>query len=104
LAAKRRAGPYGESFDIDFDPPDVALRDKVLAPLLGDGRGDCLRRGEVVLRVDPDSGALDAWCNDHRFPIRPDDERHDPATRNPTPGAIHRALTAQLMHFPVYRL
>jgi (1->4)-alpha-D-glucan 1-alpha-D-glucosylmutase len=26
-----------------------------------------------VLRVDPDSGALDAWYHDHRFPIRPDD-------------------------------
>jgi (1->4)-alpha-D-glucan 1-alpha-D-glucosylmutase len=68
-----RASPYAAFFDIDFDPPDVALRDKVLAPFLGDSYGDCLRRGEIVLRVDPDSGALDAWYHDHRFPIRPDD-------------------------------
>jgi (1->4)-alpha-D-glucan 1-alpha-D-glucosylmutase len=67
------ASPYAGYFDIDFDPPDGTLRGKVLAPFLGDGYGDCLRRGEIELRVDPASGALDAWYYDHRLPIRPDD-------------------------------
>jgi (1->4)-alpha-D-glucan 1-alpha-D-glucosylmutase len=68
-----RASPYATFFDIDFDPPDAALRNKVLAPFLGDSYGACLRRGEIVLRVDADHGSLDAWYHDHRFPIRPDD-------------------------------
>jgi (1->4)-alpha-D-glucan 1-alpha-D-glucosylmutase len=68
-----RASPYAEFFDIDFDPPDAALRDKVLAPFLGDRYGACLQRGEIVLRVDAGSGRLDAWYHDHRFPIRPQD-------------------------------
>jgi len=99
-----RASPYAAFFDIDFDPPDVALRDKVLAPFLGDGYGDCLRRGEIVLRVNPDSGALDAWYYDHRFPIRPDDypivlpsvvapsrERIDRAARQAMRGTVRTA-------------
>jgi (1->4)-alpha-D-glucan 1-alpha-D-glucosylmutase len=68
-----RASPYAAFFDIDFDPPDTALRDKVLAPFLGDPYGTCLQHGEIVLRVDADSGALDAWYHDHRFPIRAHD-------------------------------
>jgi len=68
-----RASPYASFFDIDFDPPDPALRDKVLAPFLGDTYDACLQRGEIVLRVDKDSGSLDAWYHDHRFPIRPED-------------------------------
>lgn len=68
-----RASPYATFFDIDFDPPDGALRNKVLAPFLGDAYGACLQRGEIVLRVDPDHGSLDAWYHDNRFPISPDD-------------------------------
>jgi (1->4)-alpha-D-glucan 1-alpha-D-glucosylmutase len=68
-----RGSPYAAFFDIDFEPPDVALRDKVLAPFLGDVYGACLQRGEIVLRVDAGSGRLDAWYHDHRLPIRPQD-------------------------------
>src|ERR1700677_3896326 len=56
-----RASPYATFFDIDFDPPDAALRNKVLAPFLGDTYGACLRRGKIVLRIDAEHGSLDAW-------------------------------------------
>ena len=67
------ASPYATFFDIDFNPPDAALRDKVLVPFLGDSYGVCLQRGEIALRLDAASGSLDAWYHDHRFPIRPED-------------------------------
>jgi (1->4)-alpha-D-glucan 1-alpha-D-glucosylmutase len=67
------ASPYATFFDIDFDPPNAALRNKILVPFLGDSYGVCLEHGEIALRLDAASGSLDAWYHDHRFPIRPQD-------------------------------
>ncbi|HET6234587.1 MAG TPA: malto-oligosyltrehalose synthase [Acetobacteraceae bacterium] len=92
-----RGSPYAAFFDIDFDPPDAALRDKVLAPFLGDGYGACLRRGEIVLRVNAGSGSLDAWYHDHRLPIRPQDYANVLITTvKPANGCVDRAA-AQAM-------
>ena len=92
-----RASPYAAFFDIDFDPPDAALRGKVLAPFLGDSYGACLQGGEIVLRVHPDSGALDAWYHDHRFPIRPQDYADVlPSVVRPAGGCIDRTAAAAI--------
>ena len=68
-----RASPYAEYFDIDWDPPDPSLRGRMLAPFLGSSYGECLERGELVLRFDDADGRLFVGYHDHRFPINPRD-------------------------------
>ncbi len=68
-----RASPYAEYFDIDWDPPDPSLRGRMLAPFLGSSYGECLERGELVLRFDDTDGRLFVGYHDHRFPISPRD-------------------------------
>jgi len=68
-----RASPYAEYFDIDWDPPDPSLRGRMLAPFLGSSYGECLERGELVLRFDDSDGRLFVGYHDHRFPISPRD-------------------------------
>ena len=64
-----RASPYADYFDIDWEPPDPALRGKLLAPFLGASYGETLEAGELALRYDPDDGRLFVAYHDHRFPI-----------------------------------
>ncbi len=68
-----RASPYAEYFDIDWDPPDAALRGRMLAPFLGAAYGECLQNGELVLQFDETDGRLFVGYHDHRFPIQPRD-------------------------------
>lgn len=66
-----RASPYAHYFDIDWSPPDPALRDRVLLPFLAAPYGDSLAKGELDLRFDPRDGRFSCWHHDHRFPICP---------------------------------
>jgi (1->4)-alpha-D-glucan 1-alpha-D-glucosylmutase len=67
-----RASHYAEFFDIDWDPPDTALRGKLLAPFLGTPYGDALTAGDVKLRFDESDGRFFASAYDvHHFPITP---------------------------------
>jgi len=94
-----RASPYANFFDIDFDPPNRAWHNKVLLPFLGDSYGTCLQRGEIALRVEAESGALDAWYHDHRFPIRPQDYADVlPSVVEPNRDHIDRAAADTLRH------
>ncbi len=68
-----RTSTYAEYFDIDWDPPDVTLRGRMLAPFLGSAYGDCLTNGELVLRYDEADGRLCVYYHSHRFPIQPRD-------------------------------
>ena len=68
-----RASPYASFFDIDWDPPDPALKNKILAPFLGGAYGECLTGGELVLRFDADDGRFFVAYGDNRFPINPRD-------------------------------
>ena len=68
-----RASPYAEYFDIDWDPPDPALRGRMLAPFLGSPYGDCLKNGELELKFDEHDGRLYLAYFSHRFPISPRD-------------------------------
>ncbi len=68
------ASPYATYFDIDWNPPDPALRDKLLAPFLGDAYGTALQAGDLVLRFDTKDGRFVVMAYDtHRFPIAPRD-------------------------------
>ncbi|MBV9734551.1 MAG: malto-oligosyltrehalose synthase [Acidisphaera sp.] len=71
-----RASPYAEYFDIDWEPPDPALRNRMLAPFLGAAYGECLGRGDLVLRFDEGDGRLFVDYFGNRFPINPRDYPH----------------------------
>src|SRR5579884_808675 len=65
-----QASPYAAYFDIDWDPPDSELRDKVLLAVLGDHYGRILDRGE--LEVAPHRDRLRVHYHDQVFPISAD--------------------------------
>jgi (1->4)-alpha-D-glucan 1-alpha-D-glucosylmutase len=66
-----RASPYAEFFDIDWDPPDVSLHGKMLAPFLGSSYGEALAAGEIILHCNRETGALFIGYHEHHFPISP---------------------------------
>ncbi len=68
-----RNSTYADFFDIDWDPPDVTLKGRVLAPFLGGAYGECLERGDLKLRFDDTDGRLFVEYFEHRFPIAPRD-------------------------------
>ena len=69
-----RASPYAEYFDIDWEPPDATLRNRLLAPFLGASYGEALAAGDIRLAFDPSDGRFFASVYaTHRFPIAPRD-------------------------------
>jgi (1->4)-alpha-D-glucan 1-alpha-D-glucosylmutase len=69
-----RASPYATFFDIDWDPPDASLHNRMLAPFLGTSYGEALAKGDLVLAFDPADGRFFAAAYGvHRFPIDPRD-------------------------------
>jgi (1->4)-alpha-D-glucan 1-alpha-D-glucosylmutase len=63
------SSPYGDYFDIDWDPVKPELKGKVLLPVLGDQYGRAVERGELQLEfVD---GALHLRYFDLDLPINP---------------------------------
>ena len=47
-----RASRYARYFDVDWDPPERALRDQILLPILADHYGRVLEDGRFLLRRD----------------------------------------------------
>ncbi|HET7307155.1 MAG TPA: malto-oligosyltrehalose synthase [Gammaproteobacteria bacterium] len=68
-----RASPYADYFDIDWNPTDPHLRNKVLLPFLGNHYGQVLEAGDLQPRFDADNGAFSVWYFEHRFPVAPRD-------------------------------
>jgi (1->4)-alpha-D-glucan 1-alpha-D-glucosylmutase len=64
-----RQSPYAPFFDIDWEPPDRSLTDRLLAPFLGAPYGEVLASGDLKLRFEPEAGKFAAWYYEHRFPI-----------------------------------
>jgi (1->4)-alpha-D-glucan 1-alpha-D-glucosylmutase len=64
-----RASPYASYFDIDWEPTDRHLHNKVLLPFLGGHYGAELEAGKLVPRFDAPSGTYSVWYFEHRFPI-----------------------------------
>ena len=65
--ALSRYAPY---FDIDWNPPEERLRNKILLPLLGDHYGRVLAAGE--LKLERDRGAFVVRYFDRVFPVAPE--------------------------------
>ena len=64
-----QASRYAGYFDVDWDPPESHLRNRVLLPVLGDHYGRVLANGE--LRVQRRGGSLVVTYSDHWFPLAP---------------------------------
>ena len=63
------ASRYAAYFDVDWDPPESRLRNRVLLPVLGDHYGRVLEAGE--LRAERRGGSLVVTYFDHWFPLAP---------------------------------
>ncbi len=64
-----RASQYAEFFDIDWEPTDVTLHGKLLAPFLGSSYGEALTNGELILQCDHQTGQFFVGYHEHYFPI-----------------------------------
>ncbi|MFC0408592.1 malto-oligosyltrehalose synthase [Roseomonas elaeocarpi] len=66
-----RQSPYAAFFDIDWNPSDNTLHNKLLAPFLGAPYGTVLDSGDLTLKFEPETGKFFAHYFEHRFPIAP---------------------------------
>ncbi len=97
-----RASPYARYFDIDWDPPERSLRDKLLVPFLGTPYDEALHGGELSLRFDAAEGSFSVWYFDHRVPIAPRDYApilRDAAHESPDDQAALETLAARFAAF-----
>jgi (1->4)-alpha-D-glucan 1-alpha-D-glucosylmutase len=101
---KGPASPFAHYFDIDWNPPSAALRNKVLAPFLGAPYREALDAGEVALLWDATLGRLAFAYHEHRFPLRAEDHAEVCGEAAPqdadlsgfqTPEALHALLERQ---------
>ena len=60
---------YAQYFDVDWDPPEAYLRNRVLLPILGDHYGRVLEAGE--LRLIREGGSFIVSYYEHRLPVAP---------------------------------
>ena len=60
---------YADFFDIDWDPPKVSLKDKVLLPILGDQYGRVLENQELNLTFE--EGAFFISYGSRKLPLDP---------------------------------
>jgi (1->4)-alpha-D-glucan 1-alpha-D-glucosylmutase len=63
------ASRYAAYFDVDWDPPESRMRNRVLLPVLGDHYGRVLEAGE--LRIERRGGELVVTYFDQWFPLAP---------------------------------
>ncbi|MDE2264075.1 MAG: malto-oligosyltrehalose synthase [Gammaproteobacteria bacterium] len=66
-----QASIYADYFDIDWNPANTALADKVLVPVLADPYGVVLERGDLRLRFEHELGSFAIHYHEHRMPLDP---------------------------------
>jgi (1->4)-alpha-D-glucan 1-alpha-D-glucosylmutase len=71
-----RQSHYAGFFDIDWEPPDRTLQNRLLAPFLGAPYGEVLASGDLTLQFDAATGRFHAQYYEHRFPIAPQHYTH----------------------------
>ena len=71
-----RQSLYASFFDIDWEPPDRSLSNRMLAPFLGAPYGEVLESGDLKLQFDAADGRFHAQYFEHRFPIAPQHYHH----------------------------
>ncbi len=96
LLEKGRDSVFANMFDIDWEPAQPNLRDKVLVPLLGAKPHDVIMAGGISLVKDEGLGKYAFAYGEHRFPLRKEDYEEvavDLAAAN-APRAAGRAARA----------
>lgn len=71
-----RQSAFADWFDIDWEPPDRTLHNRLLAPFLGAPYGEVLASGDLRLRFEAETGKVHAQYFEHRFPIAPQHVHH----------------------------
>jgi len=66
-----QAAVHADFFDIDWQPVNADLANRVLVPVLGDHYGSILAKGELVLVFEPAAGTFGIQYHDHHFPLDP---------------------------------
>ncbi|MDQ3956756.1 MAG: alpha-amylase family glycosyl hydrolase, partial [Actinomycetota bacterium] len=85
---------YAPYFDIDWDPPEAALRRNILVPILGDHYGRVLEAGELRLAVE--DGEVVLRYHEHVLPIAPGTAAPEGLDGiNADPDALHEVLERQ---------
>ncbi|HEY5315901.1 MAG TPA: malto-oligosyltrehalose synthase [Pirellulales bacterium] len=67
VLANGRGSPYAKFFDIDWDPPQEELKDKILVPVLGEQYGKVLENEELKLVYAGQRFWVDYYAR--RFPV-----------------------------------
>ncbi|HEX4078817.1 MAG TPA: malto-oligosyltrehalose synthase [Rhizomicrobium sp.] len=94
-----RDSAYAHAFDIDWEPADPTLKNRVLLPVLGASLCATTARGEISVRFDKALGKPVVAYAEHGFPLRPEDCRE----LADEPLQDREALLA-LLHRQHYRL
>ncbi len=71
VLANGAASAWSAYFDIDWNRPAPALRNKVLLPVLGDPYGASLERGAITAQWDPKAAAPELDVHGQRYPLTP---------------------------------
>jgi (1->4)-alpha-D-glucan 1-alpha-D-glucosylmutase len=77
-----RGSAYAHYFDIDWEPPNRGLANKILLPVLGRPYGEALEAGEITLGRDTEQSTFVIRYFDHIFPLAPDQTLGDAALRD----------------------
>lgn len=78
---------YADWFDIDWQSPRPDMAGKLLVPFLGASYAESLTSGHLQLRAETDGFAI--WAgDDHKLPIRPEDETELRARHGTAEAAI----------------
>ena len=86
------ASRYAGWFDINWESADPALRNKLLAPFLGQPYGKALAAGEITLQFDEATGKLYVDYYGNRFPLSP--HSYGEVLRESETGDLMFAVTA----------
>ncbi|HUN71658.1 MAG TPA: malto-oligosyltrehalose synthase [Steroidobacteraceae bacterium] len=66
-----QASIHADYFDIDWNPVNPALADKVLVPVLADPYGIVLERGDLKPQFERELGSFAIQYHEHRMPVDP---------------------------------
>ncbi len=83
-----QASRYARTFDVDWDPPESYLRNRMLVPILGDHYGRVLEAGEI--RLERSGGSFRVRYHEHTLPVAP------PSLEPILAAAAGRARSAEL--------
>ncbi len=66
-----QSSPYAAYFDINWQPSEEELKNRILLPVLGDYFGVVLEEGKLRLAFLPDHGSFQIIYYEHRSPLAP---------------------------------